>query len=146
MVKAYGIATTFLHTFKTLALEMQHFCQPCCVTHNIRASVCLSVFLSPIAFCLTIVDVEGYWCMWSHTMTHSQAVGLPWTSDRPVAEGPSCNNAQHSREKNTHTVQSLTSCFVDQFLHCTSICFWLQQVISSVDFADKFSRISICSM
>jgi hypothetical protein len=36
--------------------------------------------------------------MWSHTVTRSQAVGLPWTSDRPIAKAS--KNTQQSQEKN----------------------------------------------
>ena len=41
---------------------------------------------SRICFCLTILGVEGYCLMLSHTMTHSDSIGMPQMSDRCVAE------------------------------------------------------------
>ena len=53
------------------------------------------IFLSLSVWHLNLITegVEGYWCIWSHSVTHthththtSHSVGLPWTSDRPDAE------------------------------------------------------------
>ena len=48
----------------------------------------LSSFLSLTSFCLIILGVESYCCIWSHRMTHTHthSVGHLWTRDRPVAE------------------------------------------------------------
>jgi hypothetical protein len=46
-------------------------------------------FLILSTFYPLIVGVLGYWCTWSHSVTHSdtpKSVGLLWTSDQAVAE------------------------------------------------------------
>jgi hypothetical protein len=48
-------------------------------------------------FCLLVVDVEGYCCIWSQPMTLS--VGLLWRRDRPVAETPTWQNTEDSQER-----------------------------------------------
>jgi hypothetical protein len=49
---------------------------------------------SPKSLSQPIAGTEGYCYAVSHTVTHSYSVGLPWTSDRPVAE-TSTGNTQH---------------------------------------------------
>ena len=58
---------------------------------------CFSFFLNLTYFCLLIVGVEGYCCIWSHSMTHS--VGLLWTRDRPVAKPLAVQYISLTRDK-----------------------------------------------
>jgi hypothetical protein len=44
------------------------------------------ILLLAVFFYLLTVGAEGNYCRWSHSVTHTQSVGLLWTSDRPVAE------------------------------------------------------------
>jgi len=46
----------------------------------------LSSFLIMIFLCLLIVRVQSYCFTWSYSVTHTDSVGILWTSDRPVAE------------------------------------------------------------
>ena len=65
-----------------------------CVPAN--ASVDFFLSLSDHS-CLLIVGVEGYCCTWSHSLTRTHSVWLPWMRDRPVAEAPNCTT-QHSQK------------------------------------------------
>jgi hypothetical protein len=62
-----------------------------------------NIFFSLTSFCLLIAGVEGYCCIWSHSMTITHIL------DRiPLDEGSGCSrglypyNAQHLQETNIH--------------------------------------------
>jgi hypothetical protein len=50
-------------------------------------------------FCLLIVGVEGYCCIWSHSITHIHAVGFPSTSHRPVPETSTLQHITFTRDR-----------------------------------------------
>jgi hypothetical protein len=66
---------------------------------NWNFSFFLASFLSRSSFCLIILGVDGYFCMWTQTVRHTYSVDHPWTSDQPVVEASRCNSTQHSQEK-----------------------------------------------
>jgi hypothetical protein len=49
----------------------------------------ISSFLSPTSFCLTIVRVEGYCCILSHTVTHTHTHTHTWQDSPGRVIGPS---------------------------------------------------------
>jgi hypothetical protein len=54
-------------------------------TDTLWIFICLFIyFLASVS--LITVCAERYCCSWSHSMTHTQLVGLPLTRDRPFAE------------------------------------------------------------
>ena len=54
------------------------------------------------SFCLLVVGVEDYCCtLSSHSVTHTHSTGLPWTTDRSVAETSVPANTQHPQERET---------------------------------------------
>jgi hypothetical protein len=50
----------------------------------------LTYFFSLTSVYLFIVGVEGYCCVWSHSITTAYSVGIPWTRDKSVAEASTC--------------------------------------------------------
>jgi hypothetical protein len=65
------------------------------------ASVICIHFFYPDFFYVLIVGIEGYWCAWSLSVTHTRSVGPPWTRDRP-SQRPLPDNKQHSQETDIH--------------------------------------------
>jgi len=49
---------------------------------------------------------RGYCCTWSHTMTHTHWVGLPWTKYRTVSETSTCPT-EHLQETDIHAPAGL---------------------------------------
>ena len=67
----YALITRFLHTRTS--------------SEHIKWRI-TSNFFSLTSSTYPTVGSDGLTCIRSHTMRHTQVVGLPWTSDRPVAE------------------------------------------------------------
>jgi hypothetical protein len=57
-----------------------------------------SFFLSRDLWVPTHCRCIGLCCTWSHLMTHSQSVGLLWTSDQPVAETSTWQHTTPTRD------------------------------------------------
>ena len=61
-----------------------------------RAIFRIFVFLNLTYFTYSC-SIEGYFCTWSHSMTHTHSVGLLRTRNQPVAKSLP-ENTQHSHE------------------------------------------------
>ena len=78
--------------------------------HSIALQILNSMFLSySDLFLPTILGVEGFWCTWSHsvththTHTHTHAFGTPSGRGIGLLLRPVPYNTQHSQQTDTHT-------------------------------------------
>ena len=77
----------------SLAIDLKknryHYETSLCMKEKQHKINILNFFQSGLVY-LLILGVKGYYCNWSHLVTHTQSVGLPWTRDQPVAEASTC--------------------------------------------------------
>jgi hypothetical protein len=87
----YALIARFLHTRISLRRSV-----------HIKWTI-TSNFFSLTSSTYPTVGSDGFTCTRSHTMRHTQSVGLPWTSDRPVAE-ISTYTTQQTQETDIHVL------------------------------------------
>jgi len=65
--------------------------------------IVLHIFLGSDLFCLLTVGVEGYCCVWSHSVTYTpHTVGFLWTRDRFIAETSTWQHTTRAWDRQPH--------------------------------------------